>query len=339
MRSNRYSILARSLVATISTHYASEPPCAVDSKEGQEVIFADLKDLDNIINTYYINKNIKRYYIFLLDVVNDTLKTNTFTIYAFISNKGSSVRVYLNNLYLLITSRKEQDIKSFLEEYIKDKNPLSIKEIAKVVTINIARDFTFNYNNVLEDLLEVLDIYSSLVTIIIAYEKYFVLDRIRQELKRLNLEKSLNSISILLYYVVSLGLSIVTRLLLNIGANVNIVKILLNKGAKLRYYLIRAPTLTRRVESIIALIKGYEKIVKILLNLEAISSFIRRLRLRYYLIRAPTLTRRVESIIALIKGYEKIVKILLNVVKILLYVGVEVNVLYIALLRGYNDLY
>jgi hypothetical protein len=75
----------------------------------------------------------------------------------------------------------------------------SVKEVAKVVAINVARDPAFDRDKVLEDLLEVLDICSSLVTIttneadgrsasaqrIVALahysvQEYLVSDRIRQ---------------------------------------------------------------------------------------------------------------------------------------------------------------
>jgi hypothetical protein len=43
--------------------------------------------------------------------------------------------------------------------------PLSVKEVAEVVAIDVARDLAFDRDKVLEDLLEVLDICLSLVTI------------------------------------------------------------------------------------------------------------------------------------------------------------------------------
>ncbi|RAQ98684.1 vegetative incompatibility protein HET-E-1 [Stemphylium lycopersici] len=105
----------------------------------------------------------------------------------------------LDNLHLLMTSRKERDIERSLEEYIREEDttldqtydriltaiseeyaeyamrilqwltfsarPLSVEEVAEVVAIDVARDPAFDRDEVLEDPLEVLDICSSLVTI------------------------------------------------------------------------------------------------------------------------------------------------------------------------------
>ncbi|KAF2681191.1 hypothetical protein K458DRAFT_391986 [Lentithecium fluviatile CBS 122367] len=146
--------------------------------------------------------------------------------------------------------------------------PLFVEEVAEVVAIEVAHDPAFDRDEVLEDPLEALNIRTSLVTIITNEEEESNLARKPWLFdpdvpwEEPDLGKGLESVAAPLYYEAQLGLSPITKLLLDHDAEVNaqVVKMLLDKGA-----IINAQGKHYGNALQVASFRGHEQVVELLL--------------------------------------------------------------------------